>query len=1330
MKRYILNLLVFSSILSAQQVYWVDGTNGNDSNAGTTEATAWKTVHKVFDQFLFNSTVVDTVKIKAGTYDFKNDEIYTNSSYDFVLIGVEGSSETIFDAANENRHMTIDDGQSNNTKIQGITFQNGFTNSWPGGGSIFLTYGSDVQFIDCVWKNNFTTNGDGGGAVHIRDESTPTFTSCVFEGNYTKLVDDFPNTGDSNNGTSHGGAVRIAYSNNKSDLENAIIFKKTTFINNYAHAAYGSYGGALYSERSLTVENGLFVKNYVVSHDSDQMWQDGMGGAIYFDAARWNNSSYDGGTMLISNSTFHGNYVQSLSESFSTLHGAAISYGRWNANAKTYIFNTVITGSKILINDTNWDTDDTNQLKDYIIGAGSEDNYKITVDYSNIQAPKIGKGWGDNVFDVTPAYKDTLNGDYSLSDKSPLIGAGVSYWDNEGFTAPTEDLLGSARPSSNPDMGAYENSLSTSDAPMPVSGLVVTAATKGASLSWSTNKESLGSSADATNIEYQIYQDGNNVAQTANTTYQVTGLTNGITYALSVSAKNTSTNTESALSSTISVTPLYKGPRWYVASSGGSAIPTTASSNYDYGSSDSPINHLVNAITVAADGDTIIMMKGTHTGSNNKGITINSSKKLVITGDPGFSADQTVINGAGSSRFFKFDYNVDSTFVIQNITLYNGLADDENGGGAIVINNGQPKLHKVIFKSNVDSSNSWRGGGALSLRDNGSVIVDSCIFDGNRVSRYSTISKDNEDFNNSANGGAISFYNTYSRSIIRSSTFKNNKAYGRYGAQGSAIWMQSDAVDIINNLIYDNETRSSMGTSNGNQSLAAVFYSNGPQTYSGNKWQGATTYLINNTIANNIASSEHNNSWLMSGVYYCSHTPSEGVQSSVVYSFNNIIYGNINKLSESESEPEEYPLQLHCGEPIMRMDYNLIYNANNLKNSSGSGQSYFNYDYTLDVDPGFKDPANGDFSLSDASLAIGAGVSDWTDWGVKAPATDMLGGARPNPSGSEPDLGPYENALASSPYPKQVKNVTAVGGSGSVTLNWDANSETDITYKVYKHTSAFNIATTYYVGETADIKYTITGLDNATRYYFRVTAVNKDGYESTASNTIDITPTYTGPVWWVSTTGNDDTGEGSSGNPYKSLKHAIEHVSSGDTIMIKPGTYSGADNRNIYLDPNDSGKSFSEKYKNLVITSEKGAAETIFDAGNNGRHFRMTSNSKGSIDSTMQFIGLTFRGGRMNENGGSFHLDAEEEYYSDPYWTAYRLNPKFVNCVFRDNRVSSSNSTVSGGAFYLDEASPIFESCVFDSNYAMSGGAIAVVGNPETYRDTLWIRNSTIKNMP
>ena len=355
--------------------------------------------------------------------------------------------------------------------------------------------------------------------------------------------------------------------------------------------------------------------------------------------------------MHIANSTFHGNYVQSMTEQWSWLYGAAISYGRWNSNtsSKSYIFNTVITGSRILINDDDYSTSSTDQLRKYVVGAGYEDGYKMTADYSVIQAPRDGKGWGDYIYDVTPSYKDTANGDYSLADNSPLIGAAVATWSDEGLTAPTEDLLGNARPSP--------------------SGSVVARATAGAKLSWSKNKESLGSSTDASNIEYQIYQDGNNVAQTTATSYNVTGLTNGTTYKFSVSAKNTQTGSESALSPQISVIPRYQGPRWHVASSGGKALSDT-SSNYDYGSYDSPINHLNNALEIAADGDTIIMMKGTHTGSNNRSVIFNKSQKLVISGDLKYSADQTIMDAGGKDRHFKFESgnSADSTFVIQHIT--------------------------------------------------------------------------------------------------------------------------------------------------------------------------------------------------------------------------------------------------------------------------------------------------------------------------------------------------------------------------------------------------------------------------------------------------------------------------------------------------------------------------------------------------------------------------------------------------------------------------------------------------------------------------------------
>ena len=42
-------------------------------------------------------------------------------------------------------------------------------------------------------------------------------------------------------------------------------------------------------------------------------------------------------------------------------------------------------------------------------------------------------------------------------------------------------------------------------------------------------------------------------------------------------------------------------------------------------------------LKLLAAGDTIVMMKGTHSGSNNRGINGNGNKKFVIMGDPDYS---------------------------------------------------------------------------------------------------------------------------------------------------------------------------------------------------------------------------------------------------------------------------------------------------------------------------------------------------------------------------------------------------------------------------------------------------------------------------------------------------------------------------------------------------------------------------------------------------------------------------------------------------------------------------------------------------------------------
>ena len=297
MKKYLLNIIIFSSLLFAQEVYWVDGTNGSDNNNGTSEATAFKTVKKAFSQS-FSANFVDNIKVKAGTYDFEDDEIYTSSNRDFVLIGVGGSANTIFTAGHENRHMSIDDGQSNKTKIQGITFTKGKADNWPGGGSIVIDRGSDVQFIDCVWKDNIAAYYNGAGAVMIRDGSNPTFTSCVFDSNWV----DLDASGETNYG--YGGAIRIDGSNSKADLETPIVIKKSKFTNNYILSNRGAYGGAISSEKALTIENSIFIKNYLITH-IDGTSHDAMGGAIYFDGVRWNGSGYDGGNMYIKLSLIH-----------------------------------------------------------------------------------------------------------------------------------------------------------------------------------------------------------------------------------------------------------------------------------------------------------------------------------------------------------------------------------------------------------------------------------------------------------------------------------------------------------------------------------------------------------------------------------------------------------------------------------------------------------------------------------------------------------------------------------------------------------------------------------------------------------------------------------------------------------------------------------------------------------------------------------------------------------------------------------------------------------------------------------------------------------------
>jgi len=89
----------------------------------------------------------------------------------------------------------------------------------------------------------------------------------------------------------------------------------------------------------------------------------------------------------------------------------------------------------------------------------------------------------------------------------------------------------------------------------------------------------------------------------------------------------------------------------------------------------------------------------------------------------------------------------------------------------------------------------------------------------------------------------------------------------------------------------------------------------------------------------------------------------------------------------------------------------------------------------------------------------------------------------------------------------------------SVTLAWDANSETNVAgYIVYYGTTSSNYTSTTNVGNQTSA--TLTGLSAGTRYYFSATAFDQDGLESDFAPEISYTPQAMVPAPTLSITSN------------------------------------------------------------------------------------------------------------------------------------------------------------------------------------------------------------------
>jgi hypothetical protein len=197
------------------------------------------------------------------------------------------------------------------------------------------------------------------------------------------------------------------------------------------------------------------------------------------------------------------------------------------------------------------------------------------------------------------------------------------------------------------------------------------------------------------------------------------------------------------------------------------------------------------------------------------------------------------------------------------------------------------------------------------------------------------------------------------------------------------------------------------------------------------------------------------------------------------------------------------------------------------------------------------------------------------------------------------------------------------------------------------------------------------------------------------------------------------------GYDFTAIGPAVAAAADGDTIIVHPGTYSGAQNRGI-----------NPGTKNLVIASSATWYDTIIDCESAGRAFGFRS---AEIDSTTVFRGFTIThgwarafpedgGGAIEcynaapliedcvftENEGNYagavkflYGDAllrsctfvgNEAAYAGALHSAY-CSPKISRCTFAGNA-----ATNFGGAFRAYAGSPAFTNCTFAQNSCSSGG--------------------------
>ena len=371
--------------------------------------------------------------------------------------------------------------------------------------------------------------------------------------------------------------------------------------------------------------------------------------------------------------------------------------------------------------------------------------------------------------------------------------------------------------------------------------------------------------------------------------------------------------------------------------------------------------------------DTIILPDGhysiTISGSDNVAAVgdLDITQPLIITGT---SKANTVIDGNGAFRIFHITSNV--TVSLSGLSLVNGVAIGENGGGIL-----SAATSAALTLSSVNLLyNQAVNGGAISSA--GPLTLSSCDFSNNRATTA---------------GGALNLTGTGGISIT-DSTFTNSVAEG--GGGGALIYTGAVASDsdivITNSIFTDNRVASGqsggtimiasaasdltfsgadISSSSANNGGCLSFFSTGTLTIAGTQFSSCRAYArggaIYSTRTGAVAISDSTVDGNIAGTFGGAlfFTP----DSTPAFTLTDLVAtDNLSQTTSTGGVYIEYPASL--GGIITASGLNI---SRNTCYGGGCGALFYNFT-TLTIDESLFDSNLGVATVANFLFASGAGA--------------------------------------------------------------------------------------------------------------------------------------------------------------------------------------------------------------------------------------------------------------------------------------------------------------------------------------------------------------------